>query len=163
MACHPVFLLITASSQAYVIHKIEGYDAVWDDPTVEINIQLDMVPNGPILEDIVRGAMEEWNAAGSNFRFVEVEAYLRQCLHRNDGISTIGWSDDFCGTSFSERGGWTRTSYIVDRRARTLTVRERYYSDINFPWDQDSFAITVLHDRMRWLRTLTTGKMSGRL
>jgi hypothetical protein len=77
-----VSLLFSVAGEPYIIlhhHRID-IPAVWEEPTVEINIQLDGCPDvfeyrfyGPCRPGSALHAMNQWNEIGSNFRFVALE------------------------------------------------------------------------------------------
>lgn len=146
-------------SQAYVILQYKGYDAVWDDPTVEMNIQIDDCPDHfpipiksicPIAHGLTYQAVQEWNA-GSNFQFEELKGVSADVCDNSDRINTIGWSRDFCGfTQPRTTLAVTISTYRADRGTGRITLLER---DIAFgpyaPWDGDIvevFKNTMLHE-----------------
>ena len=149
-----VFLLLRAApNHAYVILQHDGYDAAWEDPTVEMNIELSSCPNlsdytfyGPCRPGSTRRAMEDWNDIGSNFRFVEQTGVTSDVCNHHDGINTIGWSDNFCGERLSgKRAARTISTYRYENGVPIVAERD-IILDLNYPWTKLSFQITILHE-----------------
>ena len=155
-----VFLLLRAApNHAYVILQHDGYDAAWEDPTVEMNIQLSSCPDvskytfyGPCRPGSTRRAMQDWNDVGSrygvetNFRFVEQTGVISDVCNHNDGINTIGWSDNFCGERLSgKRAARTISTYRYENGVPVVAERD-IILDLNYPWTKQAFQITILHE-----------------
>ena len=153
LAVFVLLLFLTVQSRAYVISQRNGYDAVWDAPTVEMNIQLQSCPDvfeytfyGPCRPGSTRHAMQDWNEVGSNFRFVELEGVTSDVCNHDDGINTIGWSRNFCGEQLSgTRAARTITTYRYESGVPVVAERD-IILDLNYPWTKQAFQITILHE-----------------
>ena len=81
---------------------------------------------GPCWDDVAAHAIAAWNAAGANFRFhIKSPSQPADPCDFRDGLSTIGWSDNFCG--LTRRVGSRTLGFVL-------------------PGDQD----VVLNSRLTW-------------
>ena len=76
---------------------------------------------GPCWDDVAAHAMEEWNDAGSQFRFTGRRAGTgRPSCTRHDSVRVVAWGTTMCGTAFGDayavafNWAWPDTGEIVD-------------------------------------------------
>ena len=137
---------LPADSQAYDLwlsNNQTGEPTFWANAQATLNLQLGCrseaeggdlpAPYGPCWDDAARKAAEEWNAAGSGFRFVIADPPdpPPDVCDRNDGVTTVAWANTFCGR------GWSPALASV-RRRRTKPDGELIEADVlfnsNYKW-----------------------------
>ena len=99
---------LPSDSQAYVFWPSgTGKDPFWAHAQATLNLQLGcpdppLTYKGPCWDDAAKKAAEEWNAAGSQFRFVIADPPdpPPDACDRNDGVTTVAWTDTICGRGY---------------------------------------------------------------
>ena len=141
---------LPADSQGYDLwlsNNQTGEPTFWANDQATLNLQLGCrseaeggdlpAPYGPCWDDAAQKAAEEWNAAGSGFRFVIADPPdpPPDVCDRNDGVTTVAWTNAFCGRS------WSPALASVQRR-RTKADGELIEADVlfnsNYKWTIDS-------------------------
>ena len=113
-------LVMVGLSMAYVRSTTsEGNPLFWPEKQATLNLRLLCPPTqplqspwGPCWDDVARDAAEDWNAAGSQFRFHFEAPTLpaQQSCDEPDFLNTVLWASQNCGMAFGDAvaitAGW---------------------------------------------------------
>ena len=82
----------------------DGHPEYWPQKRATLNLRLGCPAGRPCWDDAARSAAEEWNAAGSpfRFRFLTPSRSARQSCTQVDRINTVLWSANDCGIRIGE-------------------------------------------------------------
>jgi hypothetical protein len=97
-------VLVGDSAQAFRQNtNSSGRGENWSNNQATLNLRLGCADNGTCWNAIAREAAEEWNRAGSHFRFrfLEPSRSVRQSCTDPDFISTLLWSRTDCGRTLA--------------------------------------------------------------
>ena len=145
MKAFAVVLVLLCSSlfvSAYVVKETPP-------PSIRtMNLQLGCPMGGPCWDDVAAQAIQEWNTAGSNFRFqILSPSQPADPCDLWDGISTIGWTDNFCG--LSRRVGPQTLGFVLPGD-QDLVLNQRLTWDVyRGPWHPSQppdLHRTILHE-----------------